>query len=493
MSQTFARCRNTDYCSLGDQRLVLRLDAHESLFCPECAQPLVNAPPWGEARIAWPVLGAVAMGCLALASFYLVAQRWPQSALYRAPMYFASPAATPAPPLFMAGVVAAEQPSAGKLYLVTAMDDYLPRAAGDFVLRDRRGRPPRIDPAMQQARADIEAGVPAVPWPEDDTARASMPWRQALILAALVSPAQALTAATAAGDAIAPIDSPRPPAPAPSAAAALSVPAEPPVSTPNSAPPDAMSVRHGIRPQAAGPMTLPGQQAAEMVQLGHADMPRGETRLARGNLRRVVAAVSTAIGGPDSARTNVRAASARKPLPPSHGGKKLARLEPAPRQPATATPESGQAIAAVPVVAPSQPAPAATTADANDQADAAATPPRKIVVTQTGFSMSYTPLKNVNLTSIVMPARPSAATPRMGSLKVDCVVETSGLPSDCHVVHAERASAVSTALLAWMSSGLVHRAPTLRDGHPVRARQSWTLEFPAEARRQDSASDTGTP
>jgi hypothetical protein len=47
---------------------------------------------------------------------------------------------------------------------------------------------------------------------------------------------------------------------------------------------------------------------------------------------------------------------------------------------------------------------------------------------------------------------------------------------------------VSDALLAWLGSGMVHYTPKTEDGHPVRARQTLNLDFPAEAARDRVAS-----
>ncbi len=71
---------------------------------------------------------------------------------------------------------------------------------------------------------------------------------------------------------------------------------------------------------------------------------------------------------------------------------------------------------------------------------------------------------------------------------MDCAIETTGVPSDCHVMNAKNAAAVSDALLAWLGSGMVHYTPKTEDGHPVRARQTLNLDFPAEAARDRVAS-----
>jgi hypothetical protein len=599
MANRFARCLNTDYCSLGDQRLVMRLADTEPFFCPECAHALTPAPPWRNGARISPILGVAAMSVLAVASGLLVAKHWPHAVSSPSPVW-AAPAATaqevPAPSVMgvFAGAADADMmPDPGRLFLAATMDDWLPARAGDYILRKRRMRAPRTDPLAVAARAALEDGVPGLPPPPAPPA--SMPWRQAMIMAALVSSDQPLSAPpppsvvlapanppVAAQAAVSPIPQtiPRAPGaaggrpvirpqtslvpttlPANRLAEVKPSPAALPNSTPG-APPAPLTpfvqivqqaalqrpvLQHAlhenlaqsappVRPAAPAPRQQPSATVparapvvAKAAQPAAAEQ-RTQLALEDGLIRavtpadndigtRLLSSLPGSVAAPGVAAPKTTPHPVAKPpvpappllataavapirkMPPPAVVAKPARVagladrKPAKhnmpaRKPAAAPKAAAEAAPAPP--APRRPAPAsvasiapASSPDTATTQDAPA-PRTRTVVMPVGFKMSYGPLKDVKLQDtnrMFMTARPSAAQPAKGRLLVDCVIETTGVPSNCQVLHAENAAGVQDAVLAMLVSGMVHKTPKTEDGHPVRARQTWTMEFPAQSQR----------
>jgi hypothetical protein len=577
MANRFARCLNTDYCSLGDRRLVMRLGDDEPFFCPECAHPLESAPPWGNgARLSLSVLGVAAMSVLAVVSGLMVARDWPHTVYDLSPVRVPGAmnvASVPPPPSLMevmAGAVPPDttpeltMPEPARLFLAAAMDDWLPHRAGDYVLRTRRMRPPRVDPLAVEARAALEDGVPRLPAPPAPPA--SMPWRQAMIMAALVSPGQPLSGA-------APPAAPSPPDGSPPAGPVASFTTKP-ASTGGQAPPPPPGAqgsggdgKRAIRPQTslvptalpairlAAVMTAPAARAASdppplkpvvpiLRQALHADLAQStpppspaapvaqpmaaerQTQIAlEDGLIRAVSPPADDIGMrllrtlpgsvAEPGRPVPRAApvpAAKPPVATSAGGPihkgtpvavaaKPARMAGLPDRKAArhAAPARKQAVApaadreaAAPAPPPAAAPPAAIVASIAppslpDKAAApAAAPQPGQTIALPNFKMSYGPLNDVKLqdaNGLFMTARPSAAKPARGSLLVDCVIETTGVPSNCHVLHAENAAGVQDAVLAMLVSGMVHKTPKTEGGHLVRARQTWTMEFAAQSQK----------
>jgi len=626
MANRFARCLNTDYCSLGDQKLVMRLADGEPFFCPECAHALTPAPAWGNGARISPVLGVAAMSVLAVTSGLMVAKHWPH-AVSSLPAVWVAQAPTPAPPSVppatahsvidgVAGTADADMmPDPGKLFLAATMDNWLPHQAGDYLLRKRRMRPPRPDPLAVEARAALEAGVPVLPAPP--ALPASMPWRQAMIMAALVSPDQPLSAApppvvAAPLPASAPVAQgavfPTPHAISGTPASSSGKPAIRPQTSlvptalpairlaevmpssatlPQSAPPAPLTPLVPILRQAVSQQVLhenlaqstpptanppPVRQASvappprslqpvpvaapllDQAPSAAAAEQRTQLALEDGLIRavspadddigaRLLRTLPGSIAAPSGVVTKVtpsgvvakatptvvtakatptvvtakatpsgvtakatptvvtaKATPIHKMMPPVAAkpariatladGKPVKHAVPARRH--IVAPEAVAKAAPLPPTASRRPAAASVASIAPASLpDSAATPdapaPRSsTVVMQAGLKVSYGPLKDVKLpeaNGIFMTARPSAAQPEKGRLLVDCVIETTGVPSNCRVLHAENAAGVQDAVLAMLVSGMVHKTPKTEDGHPVRARQTWTMEFPAESQR----------
>ncbi|HTZ71716.1 MAG TPA: TonB family protein, partial [Acetobacteraceae bacterium] len=66
---------------------------------------------------------------------------------------------------------------------------------------------------------------------------------------------------------------------------------------------------------------------------------------------------------------------------------------------------------------------------------------------------------------------------RSGVVGVGCRIETSGVPTGCHVTHVAGGEAFGNAVLDWLRSGRVRFAPILRNGQPVAETQSWNVTF----------------
>jgi hypothetical protein len=113
-------------------------------------------------------------------------------------------------------------------------------------------------------------------------------------------------------------------------------------------------------------------------------------------------------------------------------------------------------------------------------------PAKRIVIVPSGANVSFGPMKDGSMNSqpirpVFIPLRPSAAKPQEAKLTLNCIIETSGVPSHCLVVSSTHAGALSDAMADWLSSGMVRRQPKSVDGRLVRSRQIVVLNFPAES------------
>jgi protein TonB len=67
---------------------------------------------------------------------------------------------------------------------------------------------------------------------------------------------------------------------------------------------------------------------------------------------------------------------------------------------------------------------------------------------------------------------------RDGRVVVDCVIETSGVPTQCRVMQARGGPAFAAATLRWLTGpGHPVYRPAVRDGQPRREEHSWVVLF----------------
>lgn len=102
MSVRFGRCRTPLTCSVAESRVVLRLWENEPFFCPECARPLAEAPPWDNStgyRSLMLAAGLTLMVASAGSAAWLLLQPGaaPRQATVLAPVAPARVAALPRP------------------------------------------------------------------------------------------------------------------------------------------------------------------------------------------------------------------------------------------------------------------------------------------------------------------------------------------------------------------------------------------------------------
>jgi len=477
--ERLATCPNRDYCTLADQGRVLRLGVAAPFYCPECAHALVRAPDRRRyRRIHWPNVAASIIGGIAIAAAAAVHRPvLPQRMTRQAPE----------------GARFSLLPDPSLASLRSATIGLFPPAETDEPPpRHRRTNGPRIDLASARFAAALQAGLPVTAvlhWHEDRAPQPiAMPWRQALIMAALITPRQQPVHQTNIA----------PPAPPPA------LPPGPPPGPLNNA--AARFAEPGVRLPFSRPVAPPSAPTEETARSLLAGLLMPLPALTRGRAENPFRVA-------DEAAAPARATPAlpKRPLPKSvvpakHPSQTAAVVPPpktraakaadrkgklaAPALTAKKPPPPGKIAAAAPAAtAPAPPAIHATT----DPVVPAPPPARPLTTVQpVTVRATYGPLKDVNFATLppkfFMSSRPTADKPKKGSLQVDCVIETNGVPSDCHVMNARNAAAVSDALLAWLGSGMVHYTPKTEDGHPVRARQTLNLDFPAEAARDRLAS-----
>jgi hypothetical protein len=449
MPERFARCRNRDYCSLGDRGLLLRLAEGEPFYCPECGRALVPAGPSRSASgVMWlkAVASAMAGAAVAAGATFLPHGVAPTSrTIFAVPVLHPVPVNATSPPPAVPAIhlgdmrvtqkievtILAVAPPPAALLPPPVIDDPAPAVVLPIsqanVAALAATRPAVLalapPPAASLPPPMVMAPTPAIVVPISQTAVAVPPLTRWAILAVTPLPATL-------------------PPPVRTAAIEAMVPAI-------------------LRAPAHKPSVPTGKPPAPAVATGrHGAAPVASAAAARTHAARVAAR---------------EAPLAMRPAPAPRQAAKAAPLPPAD----TAQSAPGAVAASAPPPHTDDDAAAAPAADAP-------TPKSRVFVLPTDVRMSYGPLKDVNLTdqqdhSIFMTARPSAARPQRGNMKLDCAIGTNGMPSDCRVLSADKAGSVSKALLALLGSGMVRRAPKMENGHPVASRQTVTLEFDAQA------------
>ena len=157
----------------------------------------------------------------------------------------------------------------------------------------------------------------------------------------------------------------------------------------------------------------------------------------------------------------------------------------APPKPAVAEAPPAPPEPKIPETPPVPPAP--NVADAAPELGTTPPGPRTVVL-PAGSRITFGPLKDVE-----MPA----ANPRMvflqpgktprppGKLQVDCMIQTSGVPTDCRQVSEHGDADVSGVILQWLGSGAIRYSPATKDGHPVEERRVLTVNFREPAAHDD--------
>ena len=217
-----------------------------------------------------------------------------------------------------------------------------------------------------------------------------------------------------------------------------------------------------------------------------------------------VAVAFVNFAGSPRARAEIAAAGFAPPVPPAPAPKPAAKKAVPP--PAPAAPEAEKApmppaappkpavaeappspkVPEMPAMPPAPPAPAV--ADATAPGPNAAPPGPRAIMLPAGSKITFGPLKDVD-----MPA----ANPRMvflqpgktprppGKLQVDCMIQTSGVPTDCRQVSEHGDEDVSGVILQWLGSGAIRYSPATKDGHPVEERRVLTVNFREPAAHDD--------
>ena len=160
-----------------------------------------------------------------------------------------------------------------------------------------------------------------------------------------------------------------------------------------------------------------------------------------------------------------------KPLVPSPA----AQTPPPEQETAPPPPELPTAPqATAPVLATPQAAPAPPAAP-----QAPPAPGPRVIVLPPGSSLTFGPLKGVNLPSLpehMMFVNPEQAR-KPGSIQVDCRIGLDGVPSDCRKIAEKGGADVSDTILAWLASGAIRYTPGMKDGHKVAERRVLTVNF----------------
>jgi len=69
---------------------------------------------------------------------------------------------------------------------------------------------------------------------------------------------------------------------------------------------------------------------------------------------------------------------------------------------------------------------------------------------------------------------------RTGRVTVDCVIQTDGRPTGCHVLNASGGAAFSQSVEAWLNGANAPRyKPAIRGGQPQTERHQWVVSFQA--------------
>jgi hypothetical protein len=445
MKPRFARCWNQDYCMLAHSRTLLCVDEGALFVCPECARPLrPAAAPTPSRRRALIRAGGMALALLIsgfLAWRYELPlititkpQRLAQAMLpptqpppARKP---AAPAPSPPVPVTPPSPAAPPPPAEAPSIVLRLRGDpalaavLLPQLAKGFLESSGDADVAiRRDGSLTDVRGHGTAGVEAI--------------------TILATPAEnAFTALADGGTEI-----------------VFAV-----------RPPNAME-RHVLGRVESQPVAAtPGGAAALYVPLPADPTAGAFLEFARSAPGRALLA-EAGFSGPRSAKP-----SARPPAPP----------RPMPKPPATPSPPAPTPLppvaAATPAATP--PEPGAQLAGAAPEDTPPATP--RIVHLPAGSKITFGPLKDVEMPSeqtrmIFLPQSTAPQAP--GKMQVDCLIQTSGVPRDCHQVSATGAGQVSGAILAWLGSGAIRYGAAEKNGRKVEERRLLTVNF-----RQPTAS-----
>jgi hypothetical protein len=127
--------------------------------------------------------------------------------------------------------------------------------------------------------------------------------------------------------------------------------------------------------------------------------------------------------------------------------------------------------------------PAQGTADGGGQAPA--NPSRINLPARARFGFgTYHPLNIPDEAAKLYFVRPED-TRQPGSVKVDCKIDTTGLPTDCRELAHQGTAEAAAAIVAWLPSGAIRYSPVMKNGHAVAERRVLTVKFggkkPAEA------------
>jgi hypothetical protein len=293
-----------------------------------------------------------------------------------------------------------------------------------------------------------------------------------------------------------------PPPPAPVAAPAAPLPKPAPAKPPVAKPPAAKSpaAKHAKPATAPALPTMPAPPKPSARAASVAKPVQLLLKLAPSVLPR-----------PDSSMLAATPVQPPAPLPPLA---QKAATSPAPRASAITTgspgvspqtPEASSQKPALPIVPAEQaaqpaaiatqsaaePAPAASpkpapaTGPAATQTQAAADAPhRRIFQLPEGAKITFGPLKDVRMPTMVsrqrvLPAHPESVKPTQGQIQVDCAIDASGVPQDCKLLSASHSGGVSASILSWLTSGAIRYAPTDANGH-AGGRRVLTVKFPGQ-------------
>jgi hypothetical protein len=453
MSVRFGRCLNSDYCTLAEQRAVLRLDDGEPFNCPQCARPLAAAPGWkngGAGRLLRRIALPMCFTALGLA-VVITGLRHPEPP--------APPAKNVARPIMAASAAQLPQPPKPRPAPAKPVPHLAaPSPPPELVVLHLAASPPlntMLVPQLAAAYLAIGRDSPAIITTVGDAIHIAVnAGSRDLVILVHENPFDAGSIANDRTDMMC---------------------------TPN--PPTAADR------QVTGPL-------AELV-LGA--MPADPHPVIRcyNKIEGPAADFAAFLATPDALQI-VASSGYQLPAPP---------LPVPPAAPPTAKPP-----AALPKPAPRAVAPPMTDAS-TDNAEAAPTPRRIIVPPGSPLTLEamkalttpdqptpdnsdappkprtiYLPasarLSYGAYQGVKIPDQPSklffvnpASTRSPGSLKVDCNISTEGLPTDCREIAHEGAQEAASAILAWLPSGAIRYAPVVKDGRKVSERRVLTVNY----------------
>ena len=166
-------------------------------------------------------------------------------------------------------------------------------------------------------------------------------------------------------------------------------------------------------------------------------------------------------------------ASARPASAPQRAAEAPKQAVTTPAPPAPAPPPAAEAPPAI--------------ADATSVLGTTPKEPRTVIL-PAGSKISFGPLKDVEMPAanprmvFLQPGK----TPRApGQMQVDCMIQTSGVPTDCRRLSEHGAADVSGVILAWLGSGAIRYSPATKNGHPVKERRVLTVNFREPVAHED--------